>query len=136
MTSMHKKLLLSLAATSALLLGCQPFASADTTPPTVIATFPQNGATTVDPAITEISVTFSESMQDGGWSWTYADVSRFPDMTGDPVYSNNTTVNTLPVQLEPQTTYEVYLNSVNKTHFTDQAGNALEPYRWTFTTGE
>ena len=42
----------------------------DSKAPSVIATFPPNGSTDVDPSINEISVTFDEEMIDGNWSWT------------------------------------------------------------------
>src|SRR5262249_25443401 len=43
--------------------------------PTIVSTSPKVGATDVDPAMTEISVTFDRDMDTGGYSWTKG--SRF-----------------------------------------------------------
>ena len=39
-------------------------------PPVVVRTAPPAGADDVDPATTEIRVTYSKQMQAGAWSWT------------------------------------------------------------------
>ena len=45
-------------------------------PPVVVKTVPEAGATDVDPAITEIKVTFSKDMADKSWSWSTAAKAR------------------------------------------------------------
>ena len=40
----------------------------DVTPPNVVETLPVSGSIDVDPALTEIRVTFDEPMMDGNWS--------------------------------------------------------------------
>ena len=65
----------------------------DSKAPSVIATFPPNGTTDVDPSINEISVTFDEEMIDGNWSWTYTYKNQFPEMRGEPYYTEKFTKN-------------------------------------------
>jgi hypothetical protein len=65
--------------------------------PRVISTTPQNGDQKVDPSLKEISVTFNEPMMDGSWSWVYEDKDKFPQITGQPYYTENNTKNVLPV---------------------------------------
>ncbi len=109
-------------------------AEKDTSAPNVIATFPPNDSTDVDPSITEISVTFNEEMQDGNWSWAYTDKNRFPEMSGDPKYSEHNTKNTLPVKLEPNKEYEIWINSQKFSNFKDKSGNSAVPFKLVFKT--
>lgn len=106
----------------------------DRVPPRVIATNPQNGAHDVDPSIKEISVTFNERMMDKSWSWCYEDRDTFPQMTGQPYYVENTTKNVLPVKLESNKEYVIWINTVNFKNFRDEAGNPAVPYRFAFKT--
>ena len=106
----------------------------DRVPPIVIATNPQNGARDVDPSIKEISVTFNERMMDKSWSWCYEDRDTFPHMTGQPYYVENNTKNVLPVTLESNKEYVIWINTVNFKNFRDEAGNPAVPYKFTFKT--
>ena len=106
----------------------------DSTPPTVIDTFPVTGSTDVDPTLKEISVTFSEPMMDGSWSWAYTKKELFPEMSGQPYYKPGLTKNVLPVKLEPNKEYEIWINSQKFKNFKDQAGNAATPFRLVFKT--
>ena len=81
-----------------------------------------------------MSVTFSEEMQDGNWSWAYTTKNTFPEMTGQPTYSENFTKNTLPIKLEPNKEYEVWINSQKFGNFKDKSGNSAIPYKLTFKT--
>lgn len=131
---MVKTTVLSAAAVTVLMaLGC---GGADTAPPTIVSTNPANGATDVDPSLAEISVTFSEPMTDGNWSWCYDKKEEFPTKTGEPYYVDNRTKNVLPVKLEPNKQYIIWLNSQKFTNFKDEAGNALKPHRFVFKTGK
>lgn len=105
----------------------------DTTPPQVVSTQPANGATNVDPNLAELTVTFNESMLDHSWSWSYRNADQFPELNGDPAYTTTTT-NVLPVKLQPQTNYVIWLNTETYTNFKDAAGNSLAPYSFSFTT--
>lgn len=106
----------------------------DKTPPTVIDTFPKNGAQDVDPSITEISVTFSEGMSEGSWSWAYKDPYKVPDMPGDPYYTDGNTRNVLPVKLKPDKEYALWINTDKFNYFRDTSGNPAVPYEFKFKT--
>ena len=106
----------------------------DTTPPRVVSTFPQNGSQDVDPSLTEIYVVFSEEMTDQNWSWVYEDKNSFPKMTGQPYYTDNYTKNILPVSLEENKEYVVWINQQNFSNFKDKSGNSAAPFKLTFET--
>ncbi len=112
------------------------YSAQDVTAPHVISTSPENGARDVDPKLTHISVTFSEPMMDKGWSWCYADKSKFPQVIGKPQYKDNFTTNEITVKLEPDKEYEIWINTSKKKNFKDRAGNPATPYRLTFKTGK
>ena len=102
--------------------------------PNVIETFPVTGSTDVDPSITEISVTFDEPMMDGSWSWAYSNKDMFPEMNGQPYYQPGHTKNVLPVKLESNKEYEVWINTDQFRNFKDQSGNSAIPFRLVFKT--
>lgn len=123
------KYLLVLTALST--LSC---AENDTVAPSVVRTVPINGSNDVEPSLTEMSVTFNEEMQDGNWSWAYTTKDKFPEITGQPVFSEKFTKNTLPIKLEPNKEYEVWINSEKFGNFKDKAGNSAAPFKLTFKT--
>ena len=129
MISQMKKRPIIVVAVVWLLLSC-----ADTTPPRVVSTVPANGDQSVDPSLSTLSVTFDEPMMDGNWSWAYTTKETFPEMTGQPKYEDEYTKNVLPVRLEPNKEYEVWLNSSKFKNFKDKAGNPLAPYKLVFKT--
>ena len=106
----------------------------DSVAPNVIETFPVTGSTDVDPLITEISVTFDEPMMDGTWSWAYSNKNMFPEMNGQPYYQPGLTKNVLPVKLEPNKEYGVWINTDQFRNFKDQSGNSAIPFRLVFKT--
>ena len=106
----------------------------DSTAPRVISTLPLNGSQDVDPTLNEISVTFNEEMMDGNWSWVYEDKDTFPRITGQTYYIENNTVNILPVKLEPNKEYVIWINSAQFKNFKDKSGNPAHPFRFTFRT--
>ena len=106
----------------------------DSVAPNVIETFPVTGSTDVDPSITEISVTFDEPMMDGTWSWAYSNKNMFPEMNGQPYYQPGLTKNVLPVKLESNKEYEVWINTGQFRNFKDQSGNSAIPFRLVFKT--
>lgn len=113
-----------------LLGGC----ATDDAAPMVTQTIPSNGDRHVDPALSELSVTFNEQMQDRNWSWVYENKGSFPQIAGEPNYVDNLTRNVLPVRLEPNKEYVVWINAANFANFKDQAGNPAVPYKLTFRT--
>lgn len=109
-------------------------AERDTTAPRVIETFPLNGSTDVDPSLNEISVTFNEQMTDGNWSWAYTKKEDFPRTKGQAYYTENYTKNNIPVILEPNKEYIIWVNSEKFKNFKDKSGNSALPFRFTFKT--
>jgi RNA polymerase sigma-70 factor (ECF subfamily) len=122
------------------LLALGAFARADddvnlhTAPPVVVKAIPQAGADDVDPAATEIKVTFSKNMTDGSWSWSTAGKDNFPETSGKPHYLDDKRTCVLPVHLKPGKTYAIWLNSQNFGNFKDTDGNSAVPYLLVFKT--
>lgn len=113
---------------------CISCTETDSDAPNVIETFPVSGSTDVDPSISEISVTFDEAMTDGNWSWAYTNKNQFPEMNGQAYYESGLTKNILPVKLESNKEYEIWINSEKFKNFKDQAGNSSIPFRLVFKT--
>jgi len=98
----------------------------------VAQTTPSTGDTDVDPAVTEIRVTYNKEMMNWNWSWCYD-----PDLlktTGKPHYETDGQTCVLPVKLEPGKTYTIHLNSETFHNFKDAAGHSAIPYVLQFRT--
>ena len=128
---MHKVLFVLMMVLTIISVGCS---EKDTKAPRVVDTFPPNGNQGVDPSINEISVTFNEEMMDQNWSWAYTNKNEFPEMKGQPYYTENYIKNVLPVILEPNKEYIIWLNSEKFRNFKDKSGNPLVPFKFTFKT--
>jgi len=95
---------------------------------------PPNGATDVDPSITELKVTFSMPMG-GGFSWTGGGPSYPPGREGQgPYWTRGGLMCVRPVALEPGKTYRLGLNSPSHVNFQSEGGIPLDPVVYTFTT--
>ncbi len=103
-------------------------------PPVVIETAPVSGASDVDPAVTELRVTFSRPMSDGGWSWVKVDDRTFPEMTGMPRFLADQCTCVLPVKLSPGKLYAVWINYEEARNFRDSEGKPALPYLLIFQT--
>lgn len=108
--------------------------SLESAPPVVVKTTPAAGASEVDPALTELRVTFSKSMADGSWSWSTWGEDTFPETTGKPHYEADEKTCVLPVKLEPGKFYASWLNSDKFHNFKDASGRSAVPYLLTFRT--
>jgi RNA polymerase sigma-70 factor (ECF subfamily) len=86
----------------------------------------------VDPATTEIRVTYSKDMQDGSWSWSTWGQENYPTTTGRPKYLEDKRTCVLPVKLEPNKFYAIWLNSNNFGNFKDTNGRPAVPYLLVF----
>jgi len=106
----------------------------DTARPVVIKSLPEAGSTAVDPATTEIRVTFSKQMQDGGWSWCLLDKATYPGTSEPPKYLNDGRTCALPVKLQPGKTYAVWINSEKFHEFKDTKAQVAVPYLLVFKT--
>ncbi len=105
--------------------------------PQVVNCEPYNGAQNVNPAITELRVTFSVPMG-GGCSWcTLSDGGAdFPKgREGKRVYwTDDKKTCVLPVELKPGMTYRIGLNAPEFKNFQSEGGVQLEPVEYTFKT--
>jgi archaellin len=102
-------------------------------PAVVVKAVPQAGSDAIDPATTEIKVTYSKDMKDKTWSWSTASQDSFPETTGKPHYLDKRTC-VLPVKLKPNSTYAIWLNSENFGNFKDTDGKPAVPYLLVFKT--
>ena len=106
----------------------------DSVPPVVVKTVPKAGTGEVDPKLTEIKVTFSKEMQDGGWSWVMLSKKSFPKLDGKPKYLADKRTCVLPVKLEPGKTYAIWVNTGKFGNFKDAGGRSAVPYLLVFKT--
>lgn len=111
--------------------------SLDSLPPVVVQTVPQSGDSAVDPALTEIRVTFSKPMMtEQMWSWVMLSPETFPEMAGDIRYLEDGRTCAAPVRLDPGRTYAVWINSKDYRSFRDQKNHPAVPYLLVFRTRE
>jgi hypothetical protein len=108
----------------------------ESVPPVVVNSVPAAGTADVDPKTTEIKVTFSKSMKDGSWSWSTLSKESFPEVDGKPKYLDDERTCVLPVKLEPEKTYAIWINSNKFQNFKDSNGIASVPYLLVFRTGK
>jgi RNA polymerase sigma-70 factor (ECF subfamily) len=100
--------------------------------PRVAILDPPNGATGVAPGKRLLRATFDRPMA-ASWSWV-TEGAGFPPTTGAAYFEPDGRTAALPVELEPATTYVVWLNSEQFQLFRDTTGRPATPLRWTFTT--
>jgi beta-lactamase regulating signal transducer with metallopeptidase domain len=105
----------------------------DGRPPNIVATSPEVGATDVDPALKEITVTFDEDMG-GGMSWTGGGPEYPPVPEGQKAQWRDKRTCVLPVQLQAARFYRVGINSMSYLNFASAHGIAAEPSAIYFTT--
>jgi hypothetical protein len=108
--------------------------NSDKVAPRVVSTFPVNGSTDVDPSINQITDTFSEEMMDNSWSWAQNNDETFPTIVAQIYYTENYTKNILPVKLEPNKEYVIWINSEHYRNFKDKNGNSAIPFQLKFKT--
>jgi beta-lactamase regulating signal transducer with metallopeptidase domain len=104
--------------------------------PKLVKLEPPNGAQDVSPGLKELRATFDVPMG-GGMSWCTGDGPlSFPKgREGQPArWTNGGKTCVLPVELSPDTEYELWLNAAEYKNFQSAAGVPLEPVRYTFKT--
>jgi hypothetical protein len=102
-------------------------------PPVVVKTVPASGDTAVDAKLKEIKVTFSKDMKTKKmWSFVQVSKDTFPKI-GDPKYVDKRTI-VLPVTLQPQKTYIIWINSGKFNAFRDVDNHPAVPYLLVFET--
>jgi hypothetical protein len=104
-------------------------------PPSVVKTVPAAGATDVDPALKELSFTFSKEMADGSWSVCQINNENFPQSGDGKIHclSDKRTC-IMPVKLQPGKTYVLWLNRAQFQNFRDTQHNSSIPYLLVFET--
>ena len=129
--------LLLVTATAALIspAGAEELSLASV-PPVVVRTVPAAGEAAVDPALTELKVTFSKAMHDGTWSWSAWGAENCPEMVGQPKYLADGRTCVAKVKLQPGKFYALWLNSEKFHGFQDTSNQPALPYLLTFTTAE
>jgi beta-lactamase regulating signal transducer with metallopeptidase domain len=103
--------------------------------PRVIASFPRAGDSEVDPAITEITVTFDRDMSEG-YSWTGSNRKAVcpPMPEGQQAHWRDRRTCVFPVALEAAHFYRVGINSTSNQNFRDTNGVAAAQSVLYFTT--
>ena len=103
-------------------------------PPMIAASSPEVGAQNVDPATTEIRVTFDQDMHSAGYSWTGSG-KYYPETTGRPRWEDRRSC-VLPVALEAGHAYRVGINSTSHKNFRSVGGTpAANQVIWFTTQG-
>ncbi len=100
--------------------------------PKVVATYPHDGAR-VPPSIAELKVSYDHRMAEG-WSFATGGEKAFPEVIGPASLSPDHITVILPIRLEPNRSYVVWLNTERYKNFKSEDGEAAEPYRLTFHT--
>ena len=104
-------------------------------PPSVVKTVPPAGATDVDPALKELTFTFSKPMMDGSWSACQISDETYPKAReGKMHYLPDKRTCVMPVTLEPGKTYVIWLNRGQFQNFRDAQRNSSVPYLLVFET--
>jgi hypothetical protein len=103
-------------------------------PPVVVATIPPAGTVDVDPAITELRVTFSQTMRENSWAWVKLDDASYPEMTGSPRFLPDRRTCVLPVKLQPGRVYATWINVDDFQEFRADDGSPSVPYLLVFET--
>jgi bla regulator protein BlaR1 len=101
--------------------------------PKITSTSPAVGATDVNPATKEITVTFDRDMEKG-FSWTGGGPDFPPGIEGKKAYWRNRRTCVLPVKLEEGHYYRVGINSTSYNNFRGVNGNSAAPSAIYFTT--
>jgi bla regulator protein BlaR1 len=102
-------------------------------PPRILATSPGDGETEVNPAITEITVTFDRDMGDG-FSWTGGGAEFPGSPAGKKAQWRDKRTCVLPVELQAGHFYRVGINAPSFHGFASTQGVAAVPSAIYFTT--
>lgn len=107
-------------------------------PPVVVKTLPAANEKGVDPALSEIRVTFDRPMQtESAWSWIiHQNLGVYPGMKDGPAprWEDDGRTCVLAVKLAPGVLYAVGANSFRHRGFRDLGGRVSVPFVWVFRT--
>jgi hypothetical protein len=101
--------------------------------PKVVKTIPPNGATDVDPGLTEIKVFFDRPMKDKSWA-VVGGGPHFPEGVSDSWYDDEHKIFSMRVRLKPGWSYQFWLNHQEHSAFQSKEGIPLEPVEVNFET--
>jgi hypothetical protein len=73
-------------------------------------------------------------MQDGSWSWRQESAATFARLAGQPRYTSDGLTCAVPVKLDPDREYVVWINTARFRNFRRRRGVSAEPYRIAFKT--
>lgn len=94
--------------------------------PRLLTSNPADNEIDVDPAATVITLLFNRPMKDQSWSLMRT-AAAFPEITGPLRYDSSRRLLTIPVRLQPGTTYGIGLNTESRWGFVDIRGYPLLP---------
>ena len=100
--------------------------------PRVVSTFPEHGSK-VPPSVAELKVSYDHRMA-ASWSFASGGEKLLPEVSGQPCRSDDHITITLPIRLEPNHSYVVWLNTDRYKNFKSEDGAPAEPFRLTFST--
>ena len=107
----------------------------ETMPPVIVKTVPQAGDTEVDPNLKEIKATFSKDMMtEKMWAWSQISAEHFPRRAGKIHYLADKRTCVMPVILEPNRTYCIWLNLGRFNSFRDTGNRPAVSYQLVFKT--
>lgn len=101
--------------------------------PKVVSMTPANGARDVSADLAEIKVVFDRPMRDGSWAMCGGG-PHYPETSGKPKYDHARTTWTAPVKLNPDWSYEFWLNLGKFDAFRSAEGVPLDSVHVTFKT--
>jgi hypothetical protein len=104
-------------------------------PPTVTEIAPANGATGVDPSISEIRITFSQPMGGGRSLTGGGDEHPEFDETREITWTDDRQTLIWPVRLKANHSYRFGINSFSHRNFASERGTPVEPMVVQFQTG-
>jgi len=100
--------------------------------PKVVSMTPANGSKDVDPATTALVITFDRPMGNG--MAVVGGGEHFPKTTAKASWDASRKVFTVPVELKPDWSYEMWLNRGKFDSFRSADGTPLQPVHVTFAT--
>jgi hypothetical protein len=101
--------------------------------PKLVSMAPADGAQDVDPATSTIRLVFDRPMK-GGMALMRVEGGLYPESAGQATWDGEGTVLTVPVRLQPGTTYRFGLNAEDMYGFQDREGKPLGPVTVGFRT--
>jgi len=138
MSFLERNILAWIALISLFLMGCGayyawfPKKGDELTSPKVVELIPSQGIRHTDPKLDKLVVRFDRPMRKG--SSLTIQGGKTGIVAGES-YWNTPTEFVIPVELEENMSYTIWLNHEKNISFMDNLGYALVPYRWEFATG-